>query len=57
MVLARPPQNLVATKPGEYRADSPAVQRGDYDIKDRYLRGSAGGEAHPHYIRSGRGRK
>jgi len=38
-------------QPGQYRADSPAVQRGSYDVKDGYLRGKEGGEAHPHYVR------
>lgn len=39
-------------QPGKYKASSPTVSRGSYDVKDRYLRGQAGGEAHPNYVRS-----
>jgi hypothetical protein len=30
--------------------------KGSYDVQDSYLRGRAGGEAHPFYIRSTRKR-
>jgi hypothetical protein len=31
----------------------PKSSKGSYDISDPYLRGRAGGEAHPNYIRGG----
>jgi hypothetical protein len=31
----------------------PKQVKGSYDIRDNYLRGKAGGEAHPNYIAGG----
>jgi len=41
---------------GEKTTPQSVSVKGHYDVSDSYLRGSAGGEAHPNYVRSTRQR-
>jgi hypothetical protein len=44
-------------QPGGGKLPKNATVKGNYDVSDRYLRGQAGGEAHPFYDKHKSGRK